>query len=276
MFMADVRIQRNSSQAQMNLKDLQSSGGIWKRHRDDPVKAPRSQQCFVQHLGSVSGGHHYNRTTRLASHKAIHARQQLVQRRLCLLVSSPHPHEVVRSGTQSIDLIDKDNARRHLPSPLEELANSSCTAPHKQLHKLSGRRIEERNAGLCCSCPRQQRLAGPRRSGKKYASWNTGTKCRVPAGRAQHLHNFLDLEFGSVDAGNVSEASDQRLRAFGLLGLHDFLARISPALPSAAGHAAHHGPDHAKVHHQEQAADHELWKAACTLGYDLHLRLPKC
>ena len=132
---------------------------------DLPVEPSRSQQRRIEHVRPVRGGQDHHA---LVAGKAVHLGQDLIQRLLALVVTAERTSAAARAA-DGVDLVDEDDRRRDLARLAEELANAAGSHADDHLDELGGARAEERHLGLAGRGPRQQRLAGSRRTREQDA-----------------------------------------------------------------------------------------------------------
>ncbi len=114
----DVRRQRNL--ANVNLEDLLAADDIRIRHHDLTVEAARTQQCRIEHIGTVG---RRDQDHALVGLEAVHLDQQLVQRLFALVIAA------TKAGTtmtaHRVDFVDEYDARRILLGLLEHVAHAA-------------------------------------------------------------------------------------------------------------------------------------------------------
>ena len=99
----------------MHLQDLLPALHVRQPHGDAAVEAPRPQERVVQDVAAVRGRHHDDAAV---AFKAIHLRQDLVQRLLALVVAAAHARAAL--PPDGVDLINEHDAGRLLlPRALE-------------------------------------------------------------------------------------------------------------------------------------------------------------
>ena len=217
--------------AGMHLQDLLASLDIRQTHIDLTVKAAGTQQCLIQNVGTVGGGHDDDA---VVGFKAVHLHQQLVQGLLALIVTAAQTCAALT--THGIDLINKDDAGHGLFGLIEQVTHAGCAHADIHLHKVRAGDGVEGHPGLACTGTRQQGLAGTRRAHQQHAVGDAGTQ-RIELIRAlEELHNFLEFLFFLVLTGHVGKGSSLFVL---VLVLYLGLAYIHDA--AATGAAAHHG-----------------------------------
>ena len=96
-----------------------------------PVKPAGAQQCLVQNVCPVGGGHHDHA---LVGTEAVHFHQQLVQGLLALVVAAAQAGAAL--AAHRINLINKDDAGHILLRLVEQIAHTGGTHAHVHLHKV--------------------------------------------------------------------------------------------------------------------------------------------
>src|SRR5712692_2139466 len=99
-----------------------------------------------------------------------------------------------------IDFINEDDARGILFALLEQIADTAGADAHEHLHKIRARDREERYVGFASNSPRQQGLAGSRRTHQQHALWDPSPQFLELLRLAQELDDLLQLFLGLVDA----------------------------------------------------------------------------
>ena len=115
----------------MDFQDLFPALQVRKLYRDPPVESSRTQERRVQAVRAVG---RRQDDYALGSVKAVHLRQELVQRLLALVISGKSLS--VSFLSDRIDLIDKDDTRRFLVRLLEEVAHLGRTHADEHLYEL--------------------------------------------------------------------------------------------------------------------------------------------
>src|SRR4051812_47725544 len=115
----------------MHAQDLFASTNIRPAYDDSAIEASRSQQRRVEHIRTVGCSDQDHAFVRFES---VHLDQQLVQRLLALIVSAAEACAAVASN--SIDLVDEDEAGRVLLALLEEVAHAACAHAHEHLNEV--------------------------------------------------------------------------------------------------------------------------------------------
>ena len=145
----------------MHLKDILTTGKVRKLHGNAPVKAAGAKQCLIQRLGTVGCGQNNNA---LVVVKAVHFREELVERLFTLIVGIQGG---IAALTDGVDLIDKDDARCFFVCLFEEVANLCGATTNKHLNKLGTCNLEEGNPRFTGNGFGNERFAGTRRAYQK-------------------------------------------------------------------------------------------------------------
>ena len=153
--LVQVHILGQTDVAGVYLQRGQAARQIGPIHGDAPVEASRAQQRLVQHLGAVGSAQHDNA---LAGIEAVQLRQQLVQRLLALVVAAELT--AVAGLADGVDLVDENDARGHLGSLLEQVADTAGAHAHEHFHEVGTGNGEERHPRLTGHSLGQQGLAG--------------------------------------------------------------------------------------------------------------------
>lgn len=115
----------------MNLKDCLSALQVRKFHLDTPVEASRTEKSLVQTVRPVGRGKDDHT---LVPVKAVHLRKQLVESLLTLIVAASDV--VLTALSDSVDLIDKDDARSLCLCLAEQVTNLRGAHSHEHLDEL--------------------------------------------------------------------------------------------------------------------------------------------
>ena len=179
------------------------------------VFAPSNVRLVDQHLAIETAGTEERRIENfwavgrahdddaLAAVKAIHLREQLIERLLPLLVAA---HRRLDTDlAECVEFIDEDDARRFHFCLGEEVAHARCADPDEHLDELRPAQAEERDLGLSGDGSREQGLSGTRRADEEDAFGDAPANGRVLPRVLEEFDNFSQLVFRFVDAGHVSE-----------------------------------------------------------------------
>ena len=214
----------------MNLKDRKPSLNGWQIHHDLPVEPPRTRQSRVEHVNAIRRRHHDNARILL---EAIHLGEHGVQRLLAFVV--PATDSGKARPPDSIDFVDKENARRILLGLRKHIANATCPHADEHLYEVRATDAEEGHIRFSGDGFREQGLTGPRRSHQEHALGHFSAHALVTLGVFQEVDNLLHFLFRLVHSGNVFEADG------GVVLIHQLGAGLAKrkrtALP--ATHLAH-------------------------------------
>ena len=163
---------------QVHFEDGLTTFQVGQLHLHTAVETSRTQQRFVQHLGSV-GGSQNDHT--LAAVETIHLCQQLVEGLFALIVAAISA--AVAPFANRINLVDEDNAGCFLVGLSEEVAHFGGSHAHKHLHKFRAADGEERHVGLSCHGTGNKSLARAWRANQQCPLRQRGTDigvfCRI-------------------------------------------------------------------------------------------------
>mmetsp|Transcript_25477 Transcript_25477/g.83865 ORF Transcript_25477/g.83865 Transcript_25477/m.83865 type:complete len:409 (+) Transcript_25477:2272-3498(+) len=166
-------------------------------HDDRAVEAARAYERLVERLGKVGGG---DADDSLVLLEAVELHEHLVERHLHVVL-------VLRVAlpTDSVHLVDEDDARRVLLGRLEEVPHAARPNPDKHLLKLAPGAVEEGNASLACDGTCEHRLARAGRPHQQHPFRELPAEpseaLRVPKVR----HNLLELAFRLVHTFDIGE-----------------------------------------------------------------------
>ena len=122
-------------------------------------KRPGLQERRVEDLRPVRRGHEDHPHFRV---EAVHLDQELIQRLLPFVVTA---HGAETAGlSQSVELVDEDDAGGLLLGLDEEVADAGRPETHKHLDEFRSGEAEEGDAAFAGDGLGQEGLAGPRRS----------------------------------------------------------------------------------------------------------------
>ena len=223
--------------AHMHFQDLLATANVWQTNHHLPVKSTGTQQGSVENIRTVGGGNH-NHT--LITVKAIHFYQQLIQCLLAFIMTTAHAAATV--ATDSINLIDKDYARRLLFRLLKHVANAAGTnAPERALEVLSDadyRLMMDTNLNGAYYCV-QAFLPGMRNRGSGTIVniiSDAGKQASPKAGPAYVMSKFGLA--GLTQAINAEEPT-RGVRAIGIFpgDINTPLLNRRPIVPDAAARA---------------------------------------
>ena len=207
----------------MHLEDLQPTAVVGAVNHHLAVKAARTHQGRIQHIGTVGGRHDDDAGVAL---KAIHLGEQLVEGLLPLVVATTQAGAAL--AAHGVDLVDEDNAGGTLLGVLEEVTHPAGTHPHKHLHELRTGDGEEGNTRLAGHRLGQQGFAGARGADQQHTLRNFGANGGEAIGILEEVDHLGELELGALNTSHITKGD------LGL-GLH-LQARL--ALAKAHGRVA--------------------------------------
>ena len=184
----------------MYLEDLLATTNVRQANHDLTVKTTRTQQRRVKHVRTVGGGNHNDAVVHL---KAIHLNQQLVKGLLALIMTAAHTVTTVTAD--SIDFIDKDDARGVFLGLFKHVTNTACTDAHEHFHKVGTGNREERHLGFTRNRLGDQGFTGTWRANHQHAAWNATTQALELARITQELNQLAHFFLGFVTARYVSQ-----------------------------------------------------------------------
>ena len=106
--------------AEVYVEDLLALIQVGQLHVDLPIETPSTQQSLVEHIGAVRSRQNDHATVRS---EAVHLREELVKGTFTFIVTC-HVHVLPTRTPHSIDLINKDDARRLLLSLPKQVADT--------------------------------------------------------------------------------------------------------------------------------------------------------
>ena len=196
-------------------------------YRHPPVEPSRPQEGGIQGFGPV--GRRQDDDAFL-SVKAVHFRQQLIQRLFPLIVAA-NSSGAVPLLADGIDLVNKHDAGRLLIGLLEQIPHLGGAHAHEHLHKLAAADGEEGNLRFTGHRLGQQRFSRAGGAYQQGALGEFGADPGVLVRMLQEIHNLLQRILGFFLSGHVRKGDA------GLLVRHD----PGVGLPEVQGvHAAAH------------------------------------
>ena len=219
----------------MNPQDLLPAVDVGLVHEHLAIEAAGTQERRIEHFGPIRGAHDDHALARV---EAVHLGQQLVQGLLALLVAAERTLHA--DLAERVELVDEHDAGRLRLRLLKEIANARGADADEHLDELGSAQAEEGDMGLAGHRPRQQRLAGARRSHQQHPFRNPSAEIRVLLGSPEELHDFLQLVLGFVDARDIREAH------------LDLVVGVNLGAAAREGHDAAFGAAHAP---EEEAPD---------------------
>ena len=165
--------------------------------------------------------------------KAVHLCQKLIQRLLTLVIAAVTG---ITALSDSINLVDKNNAGRVLFRLLKQVADTGRSHAHEHFYKIRTGQGKEGHMGLPCHRFGKQRLSGTRRTYQQGSFGKLGSDLRVFAGIMKEIYHLLKRFLGFLLAGHVLEGHSGILLDVDL-GLT--LAHIHAHHAAATAHSAH-------------------------------------
>src|SRR5680860_1501766 len=153
---------------------------------DLTVEPAGTQQGRIEDIGAVGGRDHDDALVGL---EPVHLDEQLVQGLLAFVVTAAHAGATM--SAHRVDLVHEDDEGLVLLGLLEEVPNPAGANTHKHLHEVGAGDAEERHAGLAGDGPREQRLAGARRTEEQHALGYTGAQRLEALGILEELLDLL-------------------------------------------------------------------------------------
>ena len=154
----------------MHLQNGQTAFDVRGVDCDLAIETTGTHQCRVENVGTIGCG---NDDDSAIAFEAVHFCEQLVQGLLAFIVSTTDSSASLAAN--SINLIDKDQARAVLFGTLEEVANAAGTNANKHLHELRTGEREKGNTGFTSNRFCKQGLARARRANQKHTFGNLCT-----------------------------------------------------------------------------------------------------
>ena len=226
----------------VHFQNIHPSFQIRTVHNDPPVKPSRAQKRRIQDFRPVGGSQNQKS---FGAVEAVHFRQQLIQGLLSLIVASVMG---VPGFSDSIDLIDKDNAGGAFLGLLKKVPDSGSSHAHKHLHKLRTGKREKGHMRLSRHCLCQQGLSGSRRSHQQRAFWQLSADFGIILRIMEKIHYLLKGFLGLVLTGYILKSNPRFLlhigTGFAFSHSHEAAAFIHITHYQAEAH-----------HHQKQRHD---------------------
>ena len=148
--------------------------------------------------------------------------------------------------THSINLINKDDARRVFLGLLKHVSNTRRTDADEHLNEIRTGDRKERYFRFARNCFREERLTSTRRADEQHATGNASTKLLKLARILQEINDFSDFFFGFIATGDVSKCG----RVVGFVEQACFaFTKAERTAFAAALHLAHH--EHPRADEQQ-------------------------
>ena len=195
-----IHVLRHGNFAHVHIQDLLAAANVGQRNIYLPVKTAGTQQCLIENVRTVGGGHHDHAQI---GFEPVHFNQHLVEGLLALVVSASKARTTLTA--HGIDFINEDDAWGIFLGVLEHVAHTRSANTHKHFHKIGARNTEERYLGFASNGLGQQGLAGSRRAHQQQTAWYAATKLLEFLGISQEINYFLDFFLGLVGARHIGE-----------------------------------------------------------------------
>ena len=215
----------------MHLQNSLTALQIGQLYGDATIKATGAQQRLIQGFRSI--GRCQNNHA-LATVKAIHLAQKLVQRLLTLVVAAELT--TVTTLTNIIDFVDENNAGSLFLSLLKQVAHTGSAHAHEHFYEFTAANGEKRHLRFAGHGLSQQCFTSARRPHKQGSLRHIRADFLIFTGVMQKIHQLHQRFLSLILTGNIS-------KALASLGLH-----INLSITLAKGHGiATHALAH-KIH----------------------------
>ena len=228
----------------MHFEDRLALGRLGERHDDLAVEAAGAQQCGVEDVGSVGGGHDHDALGRL---EAVHLGEHLVERLLALVVAATETGAAL--AADRVDLVDEDDRLAHAAGLLEQVADTAGADADEHLHEVRAGDAEEADAGLAGDGTGEQGLAGSGRTDEQDALRHPGADLAEPLGHPQEVDHLGDL---LLDAGVAGDVVERRRRLVGVVRLGLALADRHHVAHLARRPSLHPDEEPDDQHHRQE------------------------
>ena len=221
-------------------------------HVNLSIKPTCTHQRLVEYIHTVGCGQHND--TRIGT-KTVHLRQELVESILPLVVAT-EARILAPCTTNSVNLINKDNAGSLLLCLSKQISHPRCTNTHKHLHEVATANREKWYVGLSCHSLGKQRFTRSGRAYKQSTLGNLTTEFAVFIGLTQKIDNLHNLHLSLLVACDILECDavfvvlivNLRLR---LTHVHNAVL----ATCTSRGRAKHCNNHHKEENHWQDAED---------------------
>ena len=260
--LVEVNILGKGLAAGMNPKDLETTRVIRTVDGHLSIETAGTQQGGIQNIRTVGGRDDDDSGV---AFKAIHFGEQLVEGLLALIISTPE--SCAPLTTDSIDLVDEDDARGILLGLFEQIANAACTNTDEHLNELRARDREEGNTRFASHSLGKKRFTGARRANQETALGNLGPDGREAFRILEEVNNLGQFQLGALNAGHISEGDlGGRLHLDASLALAEVHGRIATA--TGLGPAEQEEQSTQQKQREDQAAGRLLPCIRLTGGLD--------
>ena len=246
--------------ARMNAEDRLALLHVGQTHVNLTVETTRTHQRLVQNICAVGCCQHDH--TRVGR-KAVHLGQHLVQCIFALVVAR-ETCILATCTTDSVDLVDEDDAGSLLLGLLEQVAHTRCTHTHKHLDEVRAADRQERNVSLAGNGLSQHRLTCSRRTNQQCALGNLTAQLAVFLRVAQKIDDLHNLLLGLLHTRHVLE----RHAVFVVLLVVDLsasLAHVHHVAATAATCRTHHKDPETDDQNPRQQIAHDVQPAILAL-----------
>src|SRR5690606_4769038 len=220
------------------------------RDHDLTVKAARTQQCRVKHVGTVGRG---DDDDTFIGFKAVHFDKKLVQRLFALVIA------VAKTGTavtaDSVNLVNEDDAGRVLFRLFKHVADTAGADADKHFNKVGTGNREKRHFGFASNGAGKKGFTRTRRTDQQSAFGDLTAKLCKAAGIFQKFDDFFQFFARFVNTGHVLE------RDFSLLFGQQFcfgFAKAHRARTAAFLHLAQHKKRNTQNEQERQRLDQQI------------------
>ena len=194
----DVLSERES--VRMHTENFETLTAIGERYVDVTVEATRTQQCCVEHVGSVGSAEDHDARRRSES---VELGKQLVQCLFAFVVAAAHARATL--SPHRIDLVDEDDARCRTPRIGEQVTYPGGADADVHLHEVRTGDREERDVGFACDSSGQERFAGARRADQQHTFREPCADRPVAFRVPEHVDDFTELCLHALGPGDVHE-----------------------------------------------------------------------
>ena len=192
------------------------------------VKTSGSEKRRVENIGSVCRRHDNNAVIYAES---VHFNKQLVESLFAFVVTATQTGASVTSD--SIDLINENDARSGLLCRFEKVTDTRCTYTYIHFNEIRTRDREERNARFACDRLCKQSFSGTRRADKQNTARYFGAEFLEFFGILQKFNNLLKLFLFFISTCYIGK------QHFVFFIRTELCSRLAERIHSSADAAAH-------------------------------------
>mmetsp|Transcript_79622 Transcript_79622/g.161930 ORF Transcript_79622/g.161930 Transcript_79622/m.161930 type:complete len:354 (-) Transcript_79622:755-1816(-) len=182
----------------VHVEDLLPALHVRQAHGHATIKSPWPQQGVVQDVRTIGRCHHDDTAV---AFEAIHFSQDLIEGLLPLIISTTHASTSLSSN--SINLINENNAGRLLLGLLEDIADARSSNPNEEFDEFGGRGLDERHSSLTCQSLGHQSLSGAGRASEQDTTRNLCTDLHKALRSFQKVNDLHQLLLCFIDASYV-------------------------------------------------------------------------